>query len=481
VNPASALWRTPPAVGAPLVVASAACSGLLVANDTGLRVALALSLALPLAVIALRLPQATLFALVGWLVALGLVRRLVSGLSPSESWGDPLLLVGSVAWMLLVAVAANRGAFAHRTRLTNAVLLLWVLLAMSALNPLQGGLAVGLGGALTVVVPMGAFFVGRAVVDDRLLAALLWLVAWLGVVVAVYGLVQTFRGFPPWDETWVQHQGYEALHVGSQVRAFASFSAASEYAVFLGIAVVAWLVHAGGVLRWPLVGGAVGLLSAALWFESSRGIVVTTVAACALVLAARAGLALWAALLLGCAMIAAFPLVVSHLGPTRFTGDAAGDLARHQVEGLTEPFSETSTLPDHIAMVQVGITNAGREPLGLGIGSVTIAAGKYGGTARSAEADPGNAPAAAGVAGLLAYSAVVLVGFPRTYRLAAARRDPPSLAALGILTVTFLQWLNGGEYAVMFWPWLVMGWVDTASIGRRTVQGVELGARGVTT
>jgi hypothetical protein len=40
------------------------------------------------------------------------------------------------------------------------------------------------------------------------------------------------------------------------------------------------------------------------------------------------------------------------------------------------------------------------------------------------------------------------------------RRDFVSRVALGIIAVTFLQWTNGGLYAVAFLPWLMMGWLD---------------------
>lgn len=51
-------------------------------------------------------------------------------------------------------------------------------------------------------------------------------------------------------------------------------------------------------------------------------------------------------------------------------------------------------------------------------------------------------------------------GLPLAYRVAARRRDIVAMAALGVLCVTFLQWLNGAQYAVAPLPWLVLGWLD---------------------
>jgi hypothetical protein len=43
------------------------------------------------------------------------------------------------------------------------------------------------------------------------------------------------------------------------------------------------------------------------------------------------------------------------------------------------------------------------------------------------------------------------------------RRDALSLVALGVLVVTLLEWLNGGQYAVAFFLWLTLGWIDRAN------------------
>lgn len=442
------------------LLGASAATGILIASPGGVRIAMAVGAGSFLVVLALRVPRSVLVALVVWFVTLGLTRRLVSGISAKEAYGDPLLMVGAVTWAFLGLVAVRLGALANRSRVTSAVLVLAALLAASAINPLQGGLAVGLSGALVVVLPMAAFLVGRAIVDDDLLKRLLLVVAWLGLVAAVYGLYQTFVGFPPWDERWVTEHGYAALNVGGVIRAFSSFSAASEYASFLGITIVVWLAYARGLARTSVGVAALGLLGTALWFESARGSIALTVVAVGLVFTARAGLTLNRSLLVGAALVIALPTVIGRLAPTQFS-DAAGDrLAQHQVEGLTDPFGSSSSLPGHIDLVAAGIGNAVHDPLGVGVGAVTIAGDKYGGTARPTEADPGNVAVAAGFPGLLAYVLVVLLAVPRLYRLAVRRRDPLSLASLGIVIVTSLQWLNGGHYATAFWPWLILGWSE---------------------
>ena len=204
-----------------------------VGGNLGLRGALLVS-ALPLVVaIVGRSTRGTLIGLAVWLVALGLVRRLVSSGTGASVSHDPLLLVGPAALGVLFIVSASRGAFRRKTPLASSVLLLSLLALVEAFNPLQGGFLIGLGGLLLVMFPMLAFWVGRVLVDRDLMRLLLRLLSVLAALDAFYGLVQQLAGFPSWDLRWINSSGYAALNVGGFDRAFGSFSSAQEYSIFL--------------------------------------------------------------------------------------------------------------------------------------------------------------------------------------------------------------------------------------------------------
>ena len=212
-----------------------------VGGNLGVRGALLVS-ALPLVVAVVgRSTRGTLIGLAVWLVALGLIRRLVSSGTGASVSHDPLLLVGPAALGALFIVSAGRGAFRRRTPLASSVLLLSLLALVEAFNPLQGGFLIGLGGLLLVMFPMLAFWVGRVLVDRDLLRLLLRLLSVLAALDAFYGLVQQFAGFPSWDLRWINTSGYAALNVGGFDRSFGSFSSSQEYAVFLCIGLVLWV------------------------------------------------------------------------------------------------------------------------------------------------------------------------------------------------------------------------------------------------
>jgi hypothetical protein len=135
-----------------------------VGGNLGVRGALLVS-ALPLVIAVVgRSTRGTLIGLVVWLVALGLIRRLISSGTGASVSHDPLLLVGPAALGALFIVSIGRGAFRQRTPLASSVLLLSLFGLIEAFNPLQGGLIIGLGGLLLVTFPMLAFWVGRVLV-----------------------------------------------------------------------------------------------------------------------------------------------------------------------------------------------------------------------------------------------------------------------------------------------------------------------------
>ena len=434
--------------------------------DSLSRIAITALIALPLLTTAVQTPRRALYGLVIWLAVLGLVRRLTTSFgSTIGPLGDPLLLIGPLLLVALFLMAVRRGALRDLTTLSKLVLAFTVVLALSAVNPLQGGLSVGLAGAMLVVVPMLAFWVGRSLMDERAIGVLVRVLGVLAILAAVYGLLQTLDGMPSWDSSWAATSGYAALNVGGAIRAFGLSSSAAEYAATLGVGILAWFAMARGPSRLLAAAGPIALLAVAIWLESSRGIVVLTLAALWLTAAAALRMRMAPALAVGVLLLVLLPTAVSHLASKPQQKNAVASLTAHQVEGLSEPFGQKSTLGLHVEEVVNGISEAVSNPIGRGIGATTLAASKFGGSVGGTEADPGNAPAAAGAIGLILYLLIAGYGLARCYRLARTRRTVTTLAALGIVTVTFLQWLNGGQYAIIVLPWLLLGWVDSQSPG----------------
>jgi hypothetical protein len=450
------------------VLALAVAMGQLVAGGASARLAIAVSFgALAFGVWSVR-SESLLYGLVLWTAVLGLLRRLISYEILGEAQGnDPLLLVLPLMVLLLAAAALRRGAFEAPTALSRLVALFTGLVLLGALNPLQVSLTAGMA-ALVFFVPVAAFWAGRALADDATLHRALQVVAVLAVPVALYGFVQLFAGFPAWDASWVETQGYNALNVGDVTRQFSTFSSAAEYAMFLVLGSILWLCLGWRGAGRPATLPVVALLVTASVYASSRGVIFTLVGTIGLLVAARRRLPFAAAVGVAAIALVALPLVVSRAVPDTDTPvSGRGALVSHQVSGLADPTGAGSTLSGHLDLVVDGVKSAFTEPLGHGISTVTIAGSKFGGFTRGTEADVSNAGVALGLPGLVLILLIMWQAFRRGYRLAVERGDALAFAALGVLGVTVLQWLNGGQYAVAYLVWFVMGWIDrnAAAIG----------------
>ena len=454
-------------------VAAATLFGLMIAGLAGTHI-VALGIIVPLVIgIAWTQPRTLLLFLVVWMIELGLIRRLVTNGGSVGLSGDPLLIVGPLIILcLLLVMSSRRGAFHGRSTMASVVLGLNILALVEVVNPGQGTIMVGLGGLLFMLIPVCAFWVGRGLVDEELMRQIIWTVAVLGALTAVYGLYQTFGGFPTWDETWLKSSSYRALVVqGQAVRGFGTMSSSQDYAAFMSITLMAWVALLfDKVRRIPrLIHFAlIAMVGTALFYSSVRTAAALTIIGLAVVVCAVRRLSLLMAAVVAPLLVAAafFGLQQIGSGGQNGSGDqqsATQVLANHQLSGLTNPTGSDSSLNGHISATVKGMSHGFSHPVGDGVGSVTLAAGRFNnGKAfnNNTEFDPGNMSVAFGFLGLAGYIAVVLFGLSHTYRMAILRRDAASIFALGVLMAMLLEWFNGDLYASSWLVWLCLGFVD---------------------
>lgn len=435
-----------------------------VAVGTGLaferfsRLVIVLALGVAVVAIGLMKPRPLVVAVFVFLPFLGFVRRVLSS-GYGGTTNDLLLLVVPLATAILMLSVLSRPAEA-RSRHANAVLLLMVLTLLSVLNPLQGGLAVGLAGLLFMFVPMLWFWIGRSLVDEGLLHRLLVAVVPLALLASLYGLSQIFFGFLSFDQNWIDTAGYVALNVGGVIRPFGTFNSAAEYATYIAIGLIAVWALAKTVRGRLFTLPVFLVIATALFLEAQRGILIMTIASLTVMMAVRHKVGLGRAGIFGLAAI----LMVSY--GFRFVAFSTEDvrfvaLLEHQVAGISNPFDEEdSTLIVHAKLFFTGVLEAFKNPVGRGAGSVSRASSKFGGTGSNTEVDLSNAAVALGLPGLLAFLYVWVTGLKRAYRWARVQQDPKSLLLLGILILTSFQWLNGGQYAIAPFAWLILGFLD---------------------
>jgi|GEM_PF-857025 len=452
------------AVVAGIAVASGLAAGLLAMVPFVVRLLLALAGAFTVLVMAEKRPRTLVMVLFAVLPFLGLLRRL---LIPVAGWSgtDPLLLISPAAVVFIIAFwVVKRPDPALGAPLSRGVTLFVLICVVQMFNPLQG-LAVGPIGGLFQVPPILWFYVGASLVDDGMLDRMFTMFQWLALITGLYGLYQTFFGLLPVEEAWVALAGYNSLYVGNVVRAISTFASAAEYALFLNIGIVisvARAMHTGKI--WYLA--PVAVYFPALFLESSRGPIVFLICTVGVMFAMRAQNRLGVFLRFLSVIIVSGFLVwsLAKVMSVVHIGGPLGSLIEHQVYGLLHPADEEhSTANLHTNMFWEGIWRGIKNPFGRGVGSITLAASKFGAGGQNWEVDLSNAFYSMGMAGgftylwlLVATVGIALATFWRT-------RNPVLVTLTAVLLVAIGQWWNSGYYVTTPLVWLLVGFLNTYS------------------
>ncbi len=408
-------------------------------------------------------PRAALVTTLALLPYLAVSRRLLLEFTPWKSTDPMLLLAPTVLALVLIRLFAIERRPLGDDRVSKLMVVLLALTFLEVFNPRGGGLTAGVGALLFTAVPLLWFYAGEFFATRRAMRGLFGALVVSASLIGVYGLSQTWDGLPSWDQMWVNQSGYAALNVGTVTRAFGTFSSSAEYGSFLGIALVVSIAFA--LDRRPFFLPAVPLLAVALFYESGRAIVVTTVVAVLVVLAARTGSLRRATVTMTILLLGVVLALVLGRGALQNASSSSNSLVSHQAGGLAHPFNQKqSTLPVHLALLENGFKRGVLDPIGYGIASTTLAGSRLGSgpEAASTEVDLSNEFVALGTFGGLAYLALVALVLTQALRHAVARRDAVSLSILGMLVAVFGQWLNGGYYAVAALIWFSIGFLIAA-------------------
>jgi hypothetical protein len=133
--------------------------------------------------------------------------------------------------------------------MAKTVSLLGLIYFVEIFNPLQGGLFVGLAGALFMLVPMAWFFFGHTV-DERFIGIALRVMIFMGILTSVYGVYQLMLGYPAFEQYWIDHTDfYVSINVAHIRRALATFSSAEEWGRYAEFGAIAALGLAFGAKR----------------------------------------------------------------------------------------------------------------------------------------------------------------------------------------------------------------------------------------
>jgi hypothetical protein len=437
------------------------------------RALLAAAIALNLMVLGMRWPRAAAVATLVFLPFLALIRRLLieeSGWTPN----DPLLLVGPVvALFLLYRIYGAGERRLDRDRIALLTLALIVIVLLQVFNPLgSSGLIASLGGLLFLGVPLLWFFVGRGIADDRLIRIVMYVVVAVALVVCTYGLFQTELApgerLPPWDQSWYEVAGYQALDVGEsgnrQIRPFSTFASNGEYSAYLSIGLI--IIFALAFHRRPLWLLAAPFLAFAVFSSGGRAVMALTALAAVVLLGVRTRNLVVGFLVVVVGIASVYGLA-SAFGPRldRAAGLSGEAISERNVSGLLHPLdpSRSSALSRWDGFVD-GIEEGIANPAGFGTAATNNASRNLSSSGVvETDNDVADAFVSLGLAGGLVFLAIIILSFRAVFTRYSRESKWMVFAVAGIMIVMFGGWLNGGLYALAPLTWFLLGWATRPS------------------
>jgi hypothetical protein len=379
---------------------------------------------------------------------------------------DPLLLVGPFVASIFFMNRILMRLIPLDTLLSKLVAALIVIMLLEALNPLQGGIAVGMSGLLFFLVPLLWFYCGRSFGTQRTCELVLKTVVLIAVVGGIYGLYQQFVGFSDVEKEWIElTKNDQAQYLTNGVmRVFSFFSSFAEYVHFLCMgAIIAFAVM---LRRNRFAGIPLVFLLCAVMLSSSRGGVVGGLFGISLVWAVQGrSPRLWVPRLVIAAVIgvAALYIGLHQVQEASIENDTAEVLLQHQAEGLLAPADKkASTGGGPEASNLQSIVWGFKKPLGIGLGATTIGASKFGGVSNAVgvESDLGNMFISCGAVGGMLYAFTVGWTCWRLVRSWIQRRDFASLCIFATLAGSIGLWTGQAQYAATMLSWFLIGAID---------------------
>jgi hypothetical protein len=391
-----------------------------------------------------------------YLFLMGDIRRIVA-VAFGQPAQDLLLLVGPAMALFLAFPLLLKVRLRDNT--SKAMLFLLVVMTLEIFNPKQGALSVGLSGAIFYIAPVLWFWVGRHFGSPAVVEKLIYRVVFpLALMAALLGFVQTFIGFLPYEQAWIDiaAKSYTALHLGGSIRAFGFSVSGTEYAVLLMFGVVgAAAAYFGSNQRWAVL---LPIFTTGVILASGRTAIVRIILTLAFIWAFRKGQRLQTSTIVrivlfasaGAVLVAA---VASHFVPqTGPSGknSAVNDALAHQAGGLAHPLDpKYSTAGIHGSMVWAGVLEGITYPIGHGLGATTEAAAKFGSdpSQGSSEIDFSDMFISLGLIGGVLYLLVVLSAMRQSLTYLHTVSRTVSLPVVAILFSSLGSWLIGGQYS----------------------------------
>ncbi len=406
------------------------------------------------------------------------------------SQSDPIHIVTPVVTLLAFAVVLQRHRLRlfYQSRLAGLVSLLAAIYFLQVFNPLQGGLSVGLSGAMFVLIPLLWFYFAQVIKPEFLLTAFRVIIV-LGLITSLYGLYQLSFGFPAFEQYWVDNTDfYNSISVGKVERALATFSSAEEWGRYVEIgALIAFGFAAQAANRmrragWSLCGGVLSLM---LLFTGQRTAMFGLIFG--FLVLVLMGARNWRAAVSRGFLLLAPALLIGVLAKAPTNDDMLdhGDderakaLLSHTARGTLNPTKEESLNERLTNWTYLATDVIPYRPLGMGLGATSVGAWRYGGGEVDLPPIDSYFISSVLTCGIPTVLLLIWILFKatstswRSYRAAEPGSSEARLwrIAGAIMPVLILNNMFGNTftlYSVAPFGWLLVGWISTYGVAKVT-------------
>ena len=440
--------------------------------------------------------EASMVAMIMFEPFRGLTRRL-QYLIVDYSQFDPIHVLTPMVTLMALATLLQRHRFQiiRATPLAGAVTLLAGIFFLQIFNPLQGGLMIGLSGAMLILVPVTWFYFGQTV-NLRLIRTVLHLIVGIGIVTSLYGVYQLVYGYPEFERYWLEHvEFYVSIGVGHVKRPLATFTSAEEWGRYIGMGSLIAFGFSLGARQW-LIRAAWLLctagLSTVLLFTGQRTAIFGLLLGFASLIVLGAKNLRGAALRMTLLAVPVLLVAVLAKPPSedemwsKEETETVGTLLSHTQRGTLQPTGEDS-LYVRFEIWQDLITSViPYRPLGAGLGAGSLGALKFSTGAEETAIDNFVLvlAVACGIPGALLF--LWIIGRATVFAFRQTRRTVPATpeatvvriiaALMPIFILNNIFGLTFSLYSVAPIGWLLIGWISAQEGRHQEAQEQTAGA-----
>ena len=176
---------------------------------------------------------------------------------------DPIHVLTPIVtiFALMALLRSHRLTILRASPMAVPVSLLGLIYFVEVFNPLQGGIVVGLSGAMFALIPLLWFYFGQYI-QHGFVRKVLKLMIVIGLVTSLYGIYQLVFGYPVFEQYWISNtEFYTSIALGHVERALSTFCSAEEWGRYVEFGAIAAFGFAIGQKRFA---ARVGWLAAGI-------------------------------------------------------------------------------------------------------------------------------------------------------------------------------------------------------------------------